>query len=470
MRWSVPRTTLLPLLVAGAYFMENLDGTVIVTAMPQIAASFGVQPVDLSIGVSAYMLTLAVLIPASGWVADRFGPRRVFAGALLVFTLASILCGLSQNLLAFTAARILQGAAGAMMVPVGRLVVLRNTPKEGLMRAIATIVWPGLAAPVLGPPLGGFIATHATWNWIFFLNVPLGIIGMLAAIVLIPKGQGEAGRPFDLYGFVLTSLACLGLMSAVELISHSGSSWIQATIVLLVSGGLAMLALRHAKHHPHPLIDLWALRVRSFALTIHGGTLFAIAVGAVPFLLPLMFQLSFGLDAFHAGLLVLAVFAGNIVMKPLTTPVLRRFSFRTTMLAAGSINVVTILACGFLQPGTPTFVVAGVLFLSGMARSMQFTSFYTLAFAEVPPERMNGANTLFNTSQQMAIGIGIAMGAVALHLASVVNPGGSANAIPLLNFRIAFGVIALIALADVLDVRGLSRTAGDHVRLGRRTA
>lgn len=455
----------LPWLVAAAFFMENLDGTVIVTALPQMAKAFGVAPVAMSIGVSAYVLTLAVLIPASGWVADRFGARRVFAAAIVLFTLASVLCGLSTDLASFTAARVLQGAAGAMMVPVGRLVVLRNTPKPQLMRAIATITWPGLAAPVLGPPVGGFITTHWSWHWIFFLNVPLGLLGLVAALLLIPKGHAETRRPFDVGGFVFTSGACLALMAAVELLSHGGEG-LAAAACAAAALVLGVLAVRHARGHPYPMVDLWALRLPSFAVTVYGGSMFRIAIGAVPFLLPLMFQLGFGLNAFEAGLLVLAVFAGNIAMKPLTGPVLRRFSFRQVLLVNGLINAAAIFSCALMSPTTPVPVIAAVLFVSGLARSMQFTALATLAFAEVPQPRMSGANTLFNTLQQMALGMGIAIGALALRLGAWLlgGEGAPGSALALNEFRIAFVTIGVLAVLPLFDVRRLAGDAGDEVR------
>ncbi|WGF86395.1 MFS transporter [Marinivivus vitaminiproducens] len=457
------RANAIAYLVAGAFFMENLDATVIVTALPQMAESFGVQPVDLNIGVSAYLLTLAVLIPVSGWVADRFGARTVFGGAIVVFTLASILCGLSQSLGAFTAARILQGAAGAMMVPVGRLIVLRNTAKEDLIRTIATITWPALVAPVLGPPVGGFITTYASWHWIFFLNVPLGLIGLALAWRLIPAGGGGAARPFDGLGFVLTGLACFGLMYGLDLVSREDGAWPGALACLAVSLVLAVLAVRHARRAEHPMLDLWALRLRSFAVTIWGGSLFRMAINAVPFLLPLMFQIGFGLDAFQAGLLVLAVFAGNLTMKLVTTRVLRRFRFRTVLLVNGLLNALTLFACAFLTPATPFALIAALLFLSGLTRSMQFTALNTIAFADVPQPRMSGANTLFNVTQQMAMGLGIALGALALRLAGLLHDG-PAGPTPLVDFQIAFVVVALVALLAVIDVVGLGRDAGDNVR------
>jgi EmrB/QacA subfamily drug resistance transporter len=457
------RSTAVALLVAGAFFMENLDGTVVVTALPQMAASFGVHPIDLNIGVSAYILTLAVLIPASGWVADRFGARSVFATAIVVFTVASVLCGLCESLTAFTGARILQGVGGAMMVPVGRLTVLRSTEKHALIGAIATITWPGLVAPVLGPPIGGFITTYASWHWIFFINLPLGLIAFGLALRLIPEGNGGATKPFDRLGFILTGMASFAFMYGLDLISRESVSWSTACVWLLGALVTGAVAVFHARRHPHPLIDFGALRIRSYAVTIWGGSLFRMAIGSIPFLLPLLFQVAFGLSAFASGSLVLAVFAGNLAMKPLTTSVLRRFPFRTILVVNGILNAVTIFACAGLTPVTPTLAIVTLLFVSGLTRSMQFTTLSTLAFADVPETRMSGANTLFNAMQQMAMGMGIALGAGVLRIAGYLDPNAS-SAIPLRSFHIAFIVIGMVALIAVVDVFGLDRTAGDEVR------
>jgi len=463
---SSSRSAQIALLVAGAFFMENLDGTVVVTAMPQMASAFGVHPIDLNIGVSAYLLTLAVFIPASGWVADRFGARRVFAGAIAVFTIASILCGFSENLTAFTIARIMQGIGGAMMVPVGRLAVLRSTEKYELIGAIATITWPGLAAPVLGPALGGFITTYASWHWIFFLNVPLGLIAFVLTLRLMPNEKEGARRPFDGVGFILTGVACFALMYSLDLVSRDGASWPAGSLLIfgsLAAGGLGVV---HARHRKYPLVDLRALSVHSYAVTIWGGSVFRIAIGSIPFLLPLLFQVGFGLSAFASGLLVLPVFAGNLVMKPLTTPVLRRLSFRTILISNGLLNAAAIFACIFLTPATPVIVVALLLFVSGTMRSMQFTALNTLAFADVSEDRMSGANTLFNMAQQMAMGMGIALGAVALRIAGLFQSNASGT-IPLTNFHIAFAIVGVIALIAILDVLGLAPSAGDNVRCNR---
>ena len=466
-RNAIPsRGSAVALLVAGAFFMENLDGTVILTALPQMAQSFHVAALDLNIGVSAYLLTLAALIPASGWVADRLGLRAVFAGAIVVFTAASVLCGLSRTLTAFTLARILQGAGGAMMVPVGRLAVLRTTEKHDLINAIATITWPGLAAPLLGPPLGGFLATYASWHWIFYLNVPLGLTALVAALRLLPRGR-EPVRPFDGAGFALTGSACFALVYGLELVSRDQASRATVAAVLLGTVLLWGAAWRHARRKAHPLMDLRATAIRSYALTVRGGAVCRMAIAAMPFLLPLLFQVGFGLNGFQAGTLVLAVFAGNLIMKPLTTPILRRCSFRATLLVNGALNAATIFACALLTPATPVPVIVALLFTNGLTRSMQFTAINTLAFAEVPEAWMSGANTVFNMVQQLFMAMGIALGAVALRIGALLAPGRAPGLMPLAHFRTAFVIIGALALLGSLDVLGLDAAAGDRVRLRR---
>jgi EmrB/QacA subfamily drug resistance transporter len=460
------RPVAIALLVAGAFFMENLDGTVIATAMPQMARSFGASPVDLNIGMTAYLLALAVFIPMSGWLADRFGARPVFASAIGLFTASSVLCGLSNGLWAFTAARILQGLGGAMMVPVGRLVVLRTTAKEDLLRSIAYITWPGLAAPILGPPVGGFITTYASWRWIFLLNVPLGFLGVVLALWLIPSSRSSQKRPFDWIGFMLTSAACVTLMSGLDLIGRHQINWLTTGLLLVCSLAIAAFAVSHVRRHPHPLIDLSSLRVPTFAVTIWGGSLFRIAIGATPFLLPLMFQTGFGMNAFTSGLLVLAVFAGNLLMKPATTPVLRRFGFRTVLIANGLLAAVTILACALFTSSTPKAIIVAVLFAGGLFRSMQFTSLNTLGFADIHRSHLSDASTLSSMVQQMTIGMGIAVGAIVLRLAGALH-STNANLLAADDFRIAFLLVGVIALVSVIDSFSLPSNAGAEVS-GRR--
>ncbi|MEG0800667.1 MAG: MFS transporter [Citrobacter sp.] len=451
------------LLVAGAFFMEFIDGTVIATALPDMAKSFGVPAVDLNIGISAYLITLAVLIPASGWIADRFGARKVFSLALVIFTLASILCGLATSLEGFVAMRILQGVGGALMVPVGRLAVLRTTPKHQLITAIATLTWPALVAPIIGPPLGGFITSYANWRWIFFINVPLGLLAITLALRFIPDIHDDERRPFDTPGFIATSVAMVSLVYAMELLgSQQPQGWLTAGLLTL--GIITFLfALRHFRHAAWPMIRLDALRVPTFRVTMFGGSLFRASISAVPFLLPLMFQVGFGMNAFHAGSLVLAVFVGNLTIKPATTPLIRWLGFKKLLLINGALNVLALLACALITPQTPVWVILLVLYLGGVFRSIQFTGVSTLAFADVPAPQMSYANTLFSTATQLAVGLGISLAAIGIRIGDKVSEWLALGNIPGISFRLAFVAIAIICLTGMVDTLRLTRDAGSAV-------
>jgi EmrB/QacA subfamily drug resistance transporter len=450
----------MPLLVAGAMFMENLDGTVITTALPDMARSFQVAPLDMNVGVSAYLLTLGVFIPISGWVAQRFGARRVFSAALALFTLASVLCGMAGSLAAFTLVRVLQGIGGALMVPVGRLAVLDNTPRHKLADAIATLTWPALVAPVLGPPIGGFIASYASWRWIFYLNLPVGLLAIVMAWRLVPPTAAARPRRFDLQGFLLVGGALGCLAWAAELLARPDAGAARAAPFFAVGAILFVTSIRHLRRAPEPLFDLRLLSTDTFAVAIFGGSLARMAIGAVPFLLPLMFQVGFGLDAFHAGLLVLAVFAGNLVMKIGTTRVLRAFRFRRVLLVNGLLNVAAILACALLSPATPVPVIAAVLFVGGLTRSMQFSAYNTIAFADIPRQGMAAANALSSTVSQLAMGLGVALGALGVRLGHVALGWLVPAALPAGEFRIAFVLVAVVGLAALVDSLRLAGHAG----------
>ena len=456
------RSRALVFLVAGAFFMENLDGTVLTTALPGMARAFGTDAVALNVGITAYLLALAVFVPMSGWIADRYGARTVFAAALAGFTLASVLCGLSGNVSEFVLARVLQGVAGAMMVPVGRLVVLRNTPKDGLVDAISTIVWPGLVAPVLGPPLGGLITTYASWRLIFFLNVPLGLAALALALRLVPDTREDDSRPFDWWGFALLGLACGLLTTGLDRVAARPVPWAQIAGLLLVGVGLTVAAVRHLRTCPHPLLRLDALRVPTFLAALRGGSMARCAIGAMPFLLALLFQVGFGLTAAGAGLLVLWTFAGNLAMKTVTSRVLRRFGFRKALLANGLGAVLAILAVIPLTPATPYAVVAATLFVGGMTRSMQFTAVNTLSFADVRDREMGAASTLSSTIVGLVFGLGVAFAAVALRFAVIVhrNPGPNPS---LADFRLALLLVAALCALSLWDFFRLPRDAGEAI-------
>jgi EmrB/QacA subfamily drug resistance transporter len=456
------KSTSIAILVAGAFFMENLDGTIIATALPQIGRSFHVNPVDLNIGMTAYLLMLAVFIPISGWFADRFGARTVFVSAIAVFTLSSVLCGLSGGLWQFTASRIVQGIGGAMMVPVGRLVVLRTTEKHNLIHSITYITWPGLVAPVVGPPVGGFITTYASWHWIFFLNVPLGILAAALAALWVPNSRQGQVKPFDWLGFVLCGTGCVSFMYGLELIGRQNTPWQSASLYLAGGSLLGILAILHFRRAPAPVIDLISLRLKTFAITIGGGSLFRIAISVSPFLLPLMFQVGFGLNAFQSGILMLGLFAGNLGMKTVTTPVLRRFGFRSVLIVNGILTALLMLGCALLTPHTPRFVILAVLFVNGLCRSMQFTSLSTIAFADVPKSQLSSATSFSSMVTQLSMGTGVAAGAIALRFAAALN-GNPSGTPSIADFHVAFVLVSILTLLAVMDCFTLEPQAGAEV-------
>jgi len=447
----------LALLVAGAFFMEFLDGTIIVTALPRMAASLGTAVVDLHIGITAYLLTVAVFILPGGWAADRFGARTVFTAAMAVFTAGSILCGTADSVESFVAARVLQGLGGAMMVPVGRLVVLRTTAKPDLMRALATLTWPGLTAPLLGPPLGGFLAEHFSWRWIFLVNLPLGLAGIALALRLVPQLRPTARRPFDSVGFALAAAWCLCATLALDLVGGGGASWAGAAALAAGAGAAAPLLWRHLRRHAHPLIDPAPFKVPTFRMAMLAGSVMRTLIGAMPFLLPLLFQLGFGMDPFRAGLLVLALFAGNLGIKPLTSAVLRRYGFRTVLVGNGLAQAATMLGFAAVTPAVPVGAVVALLALSGASRSLQFTALNTLAFADVPQPWMAPANTWFSVAFQLSLGVGVAVGAVALRLAGAAAGVGTPG---LAEFHAAFAAVALCMACAALAGLRLPADAG----------
>jgi len=454
------------LLVAGTFFMENLDGTILTTAAPSIGRSLDVPSVAVGITITAYLLTLAVLIPLSGWITRRLGSRRVFLAAIAIFTLASVLCALSTSLPELTIMRVLQGVGGAMMVPVGRLAVLRVTDRTDLIRAIALLTWPALVAPIVAPLAGGIITTYFTWHWIFLINVPLGIVAFVTALLIIPAEERESPPRLDWLGLALT---CTGLGSLVYLGSllAERDPGVLATIGWAAVGfGLVGLAIAHQLRARHPLLDLRALRIETFRLSHAGGSLFRLTVNAVPFLLPLLFQDVFGYSPLLSGALVLFVFVGNLAIKPATTFLLRRFGFQPVIVAASAAAALSMALIALLSRSTPLWLVIVLLTASGVARSTGFTAYNTIAFADVERFEMTDANTLASTLQQLAAGFGVAVGAVALRLGEGFASGSSGSS-GSGAFGFAFAVLAVLTAFATVEALLLSRTAGENIRPAR---
>lgn len=456
------------LIVAIAFFMQGLDTTAVNTAVPAMARSFGTDVIHLSAGVTSYLIALAIFIPVSGWIADRYGTRKVFCTSIILFVLASALCGTAQNLSQFVIFRIFQGMAGAMMTPVGRLAVLKTTPKENLVTAMAYITWPALVAPILGPLVGGYLTTYWSWHWIFYLNIPISIVCVLLAWYHIPqeKKDGQPKKRFDAVGFVLSGLALAGFMYGVELLSRKEVPYYVSIIIVLVGLGLLFFNVRYSRHISNPLIDYSIIKIPTYKITIFTGSLSRMVIGVAPYLVPLMFQEGFGLNPFQSGMLFLATMAGNLVMKPATIWIMRHYNFRTVLVANGFLVALFTFLTSLLLPTTPVILIVVVMFLSGMFRSMQFSAITTLAFAEIPQERMSSANTLYSTVQQMSTGMGIAMGAVFLRFANVINGASDHYTVP--DFRLAFIFVAILGVISLYGFTKLTPDAGDAVRIKKR--
>ena len=447
----------LALLVAGAFFMEILDATVIAPAAPHIAEDLGVQPVTVNVAITAYLLTLAVFIPISGWLSERFGARRVFTVAIVVFTLASAGCALAVNLPMLVGTRMLQGVGGALMVPVGRLVVIRTTAKADLVRAIAYLTWPALTAPLLAPALGGVLSTYASWRLIFLVNIPLGLAALIVARRLFPDVRSGAPSRLDRRGFLLVAAGTAALIAGLEGVAEQHPRWPLATALLVAAAVTLIVTVQHLRRTPRPLVDLSILRVSTYRVTALGGSVFRAVINAIPFLLPLFFQLGFGWTAAHAGLVVIALFAGNIGIKPLTTPLMRRFGMRPVMCGAVLASAACLLALVTLTGSTPLPLVLLVLALSGVFRSIGFTTYNTVAFADVPPARMTSANTLMSTIQELGAGLGVALGALLVRLGATFTDGAEPR------FRVAFLALAILLVIPAVEALRLPSTAGNVV-------
>ncbi|GAA1848695.1 MFS transporter [Microlunatus capsulatus] len=453
----------LALLVAGTFFMENLDGTIIATAAPAIAGDLGVAPVDVNLAMTAYLVTIAVGIPISGWLTDRYGGRRVLMSAIAIFTVASLLCALSVNLPMLVGMRVLQGVGGALMVPVGRLVVLRATTKKDLLDAVAYLTWPALVAPVIAPALGGWIVGVASWHWIFLINLPLGVVALVVAARVVPAvDTAPAVPPLDLVGFSLCAGTLAALLVGLELLGPQHGGGPLAPLGTLVGavllGVLTAVWLRRAAH---PLLRFGALRLQSFRVSNVGGGVYRMVISAVPFLLPLMFQVGFGWSPVQAGLLVLLLFLGNVGIKPATSPLIRRFGFRSVLIASVAGGLLVFLAIAALRPGTPLVVIGAVLLLSGVFRSVGFSAYNSLQFADLEPADMTDANTLASTLQQVAVGLGVAVGAVILRVVDLTAGPGATG--PVTPYAVAFVVLAVLMLAPLVEAVVLHRSAGDEV-------
>lgn len=456
-----PHSRNVALVVAAALFAQLLDGVIIVTALPQMARDFGVGTLEMSIGVTIYMLAVTICIPAAAWLADTFGAKRVFIASIAAFTATSLACGLAQDLTQFAAARALQGAGGAVLFPVGRILVLRTAQKSEIVSAIGLTIWPALFAPVVGPALGGFLTEYASWHWNFWINIPLGIAALVLVARIVPADGEFRRRPFDAVGFVLSGVTLASLLYGFDALVQGTMPVAYAAALVAGAFVAGAIAVYWLLHRDHPLIDLRTLRIPTFAMTdAQAGVLIRIGINGAPFLLPLMFQVGFGLDAFQSGGLVVAYFVGNLVMKAITTPTLRRYGFRSVLVVNGCLAGISTAACALLGPATPYPVIVTILIIAGATRSMQFTALATLAFADVDADRRSSATTISSMSQQLSMVFGVAIAAGCLNL---VQMSRGAPSLGLIDFAVSLVVMGVLVLVASLQFLFLHRAAGAEV-------
>ncbi|MBY0561064.1 MFS transporter [Hyphomicrobium sp.] len=451
------RRNFIPLIVATALFMENLDATVLATSLPAIAKDLNANPIHLKLALTTYLLALAVFIPASGWMADRFGAKNVFRAAMVVFAAGSIACGLSTDLGTLVAARILQGIGGAMMTPVGRLIVLRTIPRSDMINAIAWLTVPALVGPVLGPPLGGFITTYFNWRWIFWINIPVALLGLALITRFIPDVREETSRSFDLRGFLLIGPGLSLFLTGVTLMGLGIVG--PETVFLVTAAGAVLLGgyAWHALRVPAPIIDFRLLAIPTFRAGVAGGFLFRTGLGAGPFLLPLLFQSGFGMTAFQSGLMTFATGVGAIFMKTQAATIIKRYGFRRVLMVNAIIaSLFTAFPALFSVTTSPVMIIA-LFLMGGLSRSLQFTSVNTLAYADVPPERLSNATSFAVVCQELSGSVGVTIAAMGLEGMQHVAGG---SAIDVGHFPPVFILIALVSASSILFFRQLSPSAG----------
>jgi EmrB/QacA subfamily drug resistance transporter len=449
------------LIVACAQFMQNLDGTIIVTALPAMAQAFATNASRMSEGITAYALAAGVCIPASGWLADRLGTRNLLCAAIGLFTLSSMACGIAASFGGFIAWRLVQGGTAAMMAPVGRIIVLRNTEKGELMQTLSTLVWPSLIAPVIGPPLGGFITSAASWRWIFYINAPFGIAAITLAFAVIPNHRGEARSSFDLTGFLLLAIAIGCLTYGFDVLGQQQIEVAPALGLLVAAAVAGALALRHLASAREPVVGLEALRGRAFFVAcISGGAISRAAISATPFLLPLMLEVGFGLSPLDSGLLLLVYMLANFLMKVVTNPIVRRFGMRRILIVNGAITAAGIAACALIFPGLPSLLTGAILLLAGASRSLQFSTLTYTSFAEIGPQERASASILSSLAMQIANGVGVALAALVLNFSRLLRHAAS---LAPFDFRLALVAMGVFGVLAVFSYAGLAEGTGAEV-------
>lgn len=455
---GLPATAIraVPLVVASALLLEFIDSTALSTALPTLAVAFHSDSLHLKLALTSYLLALAVFAPASGWAADRFGARRIFMAAMAVFLGGSVLCAMSRSIGALVAARIVQGLGGAMMTPVGRLIVVETSRKSDLVTAMAWFTTPALIGPIIGPPVAGLVLSLASWPWIFLINLPVGLVAMAAVARLVPPIVRPDPGAFDWRGFALVGTGIVALVATAE---TAGLGLVPVWVEILggvCAASLLLLYRKYARHSARPVLDLGLLRYQTYRTSLAGGTIIRLGLGAIPFLLPLLLQNGLGWSPPKAGLVMIAMGVGALAARSIVSPLIRRVGFKPVLIGTGLAAAALTAVPGLFRAATPLGLIATILAASGFVRAMQFTATNTIAFAEIPEARMSTASTLATVSQQVGMSLGVTAGAFALAIASSGPPGGGA-------FPVAFLIVAGISALAAPIYLALPRAAGSEI-------
>lgn len=438
--------------------MEMMDSTVIATSLPVIASDIGTQPIALKLALTTYLVALAIFIPISGWMADRFGARNVFRTAIAVFVLGSIACALSDSLLTFVLSRFLQGMGGSMMAPLARLILVRSTPKNELVNAWAWLTIPALIGPVCGPLIGGFLTTYLSWHWIFFINVPIGLGGILLATRFLPRVGYRDRRSLDVTGFLLSGIGLSGVVFGLSVMSLPALPPVLGAVILAAGVVSSLGYYFHAKRAAAPLLDLGLFREPVYRTAIIGGSIFRLGIGAMPFLMPLMLQISFGLSPFQSGLVTFVGAMGAIALKLVAQRLYAALGFRTTLIAGSVLSAATIAVNGLFTPETPLVLIAFFLFVGGLLRSAFFTGLNVLSFSEISEEATSHATAISSVAQQISVALGVALAGGLLEVTTRI--GG--HELGLADFHFAFLAVALVALSATASFLTLDPGAGSE--------
>jgi EmrB/QacA subfamily drug resistance transporter len=455
----IPMNRIIPLILAVALFMEQMDSTVIATSLPAIAADLNVGPITLKLALTSYMVALAIFIPISGWMADKFGAKKIFRIAIAIFVVGSICCAVSSSVVEFVVSRFLQGMGGAMMTPVGRLVLLRTTKRTELVSAMALLTIPGLVGPLTGPPIGGFITTYFSWHWIFLINVPIGVIGIWLATIYLPEIETINPPPMDGKGFILSGLAASGVVFGVSVVSLPALPPIIGISAMVVGFICGFWYLQHAKHHPAPILDFKIFRNVTFRAASVSGTIFRVSTGAIPFLMPLMLQIGFGLNPFQSGMITFAGAIGAITTKFMARRVFAATGFRSVLIGAGIVGAFTTLANAFFTPNTPYPLIMIFLVTAGFARSFFFTGTNALGYSDIEDAQASQATSMASVLQQISLALGVAFAATILEVSSFM----SGAHLQLSDFHTAFMVVAAVSLIAIFPLITMDRSAGAAV-------